>query len=1030
MSERRSALRRFDALHAGFIASTARWPDRPALTLGEESWTYAAVDTAARRLASGLLASSSAPKRVGILARRSFTSYTGPLGALFAGAAFVPLNPTLPVARLRAIVDIADLDAIIIEDKRAALLQPLLSGRSSSLPVLFADAARRNIDRIDGMKIFDSADIRALEPLRTASSVAPEDIAYILFTSGSTGVPKGVPISHANAASFLSVNLERYLLTPEDVLSQTFEQSFDLSIFDIFMAWSAGATLCGFTHTDLLAPLAVIQAREITVWFSVPSIVSMQLRLGSLVPGSLPTLRLSLFCGEPLIREHAEAWQAAAPMSVLENLYGPTELTIACAVHRWNPATSPGLCSNGIVPIGRLYDTLSWQVVDRKLEPVAPGETGELCVAGPQTFAGYWRSPEATAGAFYESADSNGLADRFYRTGDLVRELPNGELLFIGRRDHQIKLGGHRIELAEIEAALRAQPSVREAAALAWPDASNVEKIVAVVSGSDPDRETLRRGLRSTLPAYMIPAEIYVIEDMPRSSSGKLDRRGLRDLLADEMEYSDGTATRGEKPSAVAKPLRGNVRIDTSDTGDATVIAIVGGGFSGICLAAHLHRSARRPVRVLVFERTKGGSSVAFGTPEPVHFLNGPASNHSAFDDTPDDFVDFLANEPEAQRFLDRTKPIRRQFVPRMFYGRYLRQMRAGLMRSSRMGATVTFIHAEVRDVVKRSDGVEIVTNKGAPVRADAAVLALGHPPPRSLATLVDPRYLIDDPWDVDAVRAIPPQASVAIVGTGQTAVDLALSITANGHRGPVTLLSRRGRIAVPFIFADRPYVLDVDRLPHRLRPFIRWLRSESERFIREGGNWRAVINALRPHTQRLWYGFSLAEKRRFFEHMAPFWYLHRSRLAPQTAKLFSELLATPRVKVVAGRITGATANDDGVVLHFRPRGESASKEISAEVVINCTGPNWDISKPKNPLMDALVASGTVRWDDFGYGIAVTMDGIPLDASGRTAERLFAIGPICRGSLLEIMVVRDVRTQCATLASRLLAGEKTKAETA
>ncbi len=481
---------------------------------------------------------------------------------------------------------------------------------------------------------------------------------------------------------------------------------------------------------------------------------------------------------------------------------------------------------------------------------------------------------------------------------------------------------------------------------------------------------------------------------------------------------------RVEQPIATSEPLWGNIRTDALCKEDMTTIAIIGGGFSGICVAAHLHRNARRPVRILVFERKKIGAGIAFGTHEPVHFLNGPASNHSPFDDRPDEFTNFLANEPEARRFLDPTKPISGQFVPRMLYGRFLWQISAGLTRPSPTGATVTFVNANIHDLVKRPDHMGIVTESGMLLRADAAVLAIGNPPPRSLATLVDARYLIDDPWDGVAVRAIPTDAPVAIVGSGQTAVDLALGMMSNGHRGAITLLSRRGLIAVPFITVDRPYVLDPDRIPHRLQCFIRWLRSESERFIEEGGNWRGVINALRPYTQRIWHGFSPTEKRRFFKHMAPFWYMHRSRLPPQAAQRLNELRAMGRVTAVAGRIVGATPNEAGVVLHVRPRGGDGVVEMPACAVINCTGPWWDLEKPQNPLVAALLASGMIRWDDVGQGIAVTMDGVPLDTFGRPAERLFAVGPICRGTLLEIMVVRDIRTQCAALADRLLAKEE------
>lgn len=463
---------------------------------------------------------------------------------------------------------------------------------------------------------------------------------------------------------------------------------------------------------------------------------------------------------------------------------------------------------------------------------------------------------------------------------------------------------------------------------------------------------------------------------------------------------------------------------DAHGGGDVMTIAIVGAGFSGVCLAAHLHRAAHRPVRVLVFERAKVNASVAFGTRDPVHLLNGPVSRHSAFDDIPKDFGDFLASDPQAQEYLDPKLPISGQFVPRMLFGRYLQQMRAGLAHASPAGATVTFINAEAHDIVKTANHVRIIAHDGTSRHADVAVLAIGNPPPRSLTALIDPAYLIDDPWNAVAVNAIARDTPVMIVGSGQTAIDLALGVAANGHRASITLLSRRGRTAVPYVAVDRPYLLDASHIPQRLRPFIRWLRSEAARFTDNGGDWRAVVNALRPHTQRIWYGFSATEKKRFFEHMAPFWYLHRSRFPPKTLQRLSDLLATDRARIVAGRMVGVTPDGSHVVLHIRPRGQDDIIQMRAGVVINCTGPYWDVRKPQNPLMANLIASGMIRWDDLGAGIAVTPNGVPLDASGRATERLFAIGPLCRGALLEIMVVRDIRTQCAILATQLLSRAK------
>jgi uncharacterized NAD(P)/FAD-binding protein YdhS len=242
-----------------------------------------------------------------------------------------------------------------------------------------------------------------------------------------------------------------------------------------------------------------------------------------------------------------------------------------------------------------------------------------------------------------------------------------------------------------------------------------------------------------------------------------------------------------------------------------------------------------------------------------------------------------------------------------------------------------------VHDVVKTADRLKFIAGDGTFRHADVAVLAVGNPPPRSLAAIVDPDYLIDDPWDAAAVRGIARDTPVVIVGSGQTAIDLTLAVASNGHRSSITLLSRRD------VAVNRPYLLDTAHIPHRLRPFLRWLRREARLFTEDGGDWRAVVNAVRPHTQRIWYGFSAIEKRRFFEHIAPFWYLHRSRFPPQTVQRLSGLLATDQAKVVAGRITGVTPGASQVMLHVRPRGQHDAIQMPAGAVINCTGPYWDV---------------------------------------------------------------------------------------
>jgi acyl-coenzyme A synthetase/AMP-(fatty) acid ligase len=231
-----------------------------------------------------------------------------------------------------------------------------------------------------------------------------------------------------------------------------------------------------------------------------------------------------------LPKASAEAWQAAAPNSVVENLYGPTELTIACFLHQWDPATSPALCHNEIVPIGRPYPGLEAVLLDEQLKPVAPGEPGELCVSGPQTTPGYWNAPERTAERYVTLAVSPFESRRFYRTGDRVQQLPAGDYVYIGRTDQQIKVLGHRVELGEIEAVLRADGTVGQVAALGWPveQTGAANGVVAFVSGKEIDTKRLKAQASQQLPAYMVPQEIFVLDQMPLNANGKIDRLVLR----------------------------------------------------------------------------------------------------------------------------------------------------------------------------------------------------------------------------------------------------------------------------------------------------------------------------------------------------------------------------------------------------------------------------------------------------------------------------------------------------------------------
>ncbi|WP_069467626.1 AMP-binding protein, partial [Actinacidiphila rubida] len=422
-----------------------------------------------------------------------------------------------PVRRNQDLVARADLDALLTDESSLPHARGVLRDLPDAPPLVVArsDGSPRALGAGPGAG--HGGTVADASPLREPLPPDPGDTAYLLFTSGSTGHPKGVPISHANVSAFLRVNTERYDFSPEDRFGNTFDLTFDLSVFDLFMAWGSGGLLLPLAGRDVHAPLRFVRDRRITVWFSVPSVAVLQHNSGALTPGSMPSLRWSLFCGEALPASAAAAWQAAAPGSVVENLYGPTEATIACTVHRWHPRQSPARCANGIVPIGRPYPGMDAALLAADGSEVAGGGTGEICLRGPQVFSGYWRAPEQTRAAFHGRGD--GL---WYRTGDLGRWAADGSLLYAGRLDSQVKVLGHRVELGDVEAHLRRQDGVEQAVVVAVPgEEGGTTVLAAVLCGRDADVPAVEEGLREGLPPYMIPLTFHLVDRLPLNANGK-----------------------------------------------------------------------------------------------------------------------------------------------------------------------------------------------------------------------------------------------------------------------------------------------------------------------------------------------------------------------------------------------------------------------------------------------------------------------------------------------------------------------------
>ena len=528
-------------LRSGFLASAERFPDRPALQVEGRTISFGELRDRAAAVAATIdrNAPAGGPALTAVFGARSATAFAGVLGTLLSGRGYVPLNPRFPLERTAAMLARSGARAVVADQGAIAQLDDLLAQAEQPLLVLLPDladadeiAARFPRHRVlSGAELLPAADWAPGE-------VDPDATAYLLFTSGSTGTPKGVGVTHRNVVPFIDVMVERYGITEEDRLSQTFDMTFDLSVFDMFVAWERGACLCCPTAKELIKPGDFIRRSELSVWFSVPSTGVFMRKLGMLKPNMYPGLRWSLFCGEPLPAEVAGAWAAAAPNSTLENLYGPTEATIACTVYRWDPDRSADECAMGVVPIGRPFGAMRALVADAEGREVPPGEEGELLMTGPQVTPGYWNDPQRTAAAFVLPPGRDAI---HYRTGDRVRrpDVDGLPIVYLGRIDHQIKIHGHRVELGEIEAVLREESGLDAVIAVGWPRTTSGASGVAVFIGDlDVDVHELRRRARARLPDYMVPRRLELLDDLPLNANGKFDRNALLAMLDEAAEPS------------------------------------------------------------------------------------------------------------------------------------------------------------------------------------------------------------------------------------------------------------------------------------------------------------------------------------------------------------------------------------------------------------------------------------------------------------------------------------------------------------
>ena len=513
-----------------FLASANSYPDRLALFVDGKHYTYQALLEKALALAVLLCRTDAGEVPLcALYARRSLWAYAGILGILLAGRGYVPLQPAFPVDRTQRMLDLSGTSTLIADQKSLEALGKVLMEIPRPLTVILPDHAQPPAwaTACPHHQFLPAGALTQYGQSFTPQPVAADAIAYLLFTSGTTGIPKGIGIQQQNVMAYVHAMSERYSIEPEDRLSQAFELTFDPSVHDLFVCWSGGACLYVPPQRVAMAPASFIREHHLTSWYSTPATAAMMLQLRMLCPGAFPSLRWSLFSGEALPMQLAAAWQQAAPHATLENLYGPTEATVNCTVYTYSPTTSPAESVHGIVPIGQPFGQTHIAVVNEQGVPVGENELGELLLSGGQLAPGYWRDPTRTAISFgsYPTLSPSGP---WYRTGDLVTINSNSSIVYHGRIDDQIKIRGHRVELQEIEGVIRNISGVDGVVALGWPNTpAGADGIIVFLTTTRVSNETILAVCKHRLPHYMIPQEIHHIQSLPLSASGKIDRVAL-----------------------------------------------------------------------------------------------------------------------------------------------------------------------------------------------------------------------------------------------------------------------------------------------------------------------------------------------------------------------------------------------------------------------------------------------------------------------------------------------------------------------
>ena len=523
-------------LHQILPLSAARFPEREAVRMDGRALTYAELDRVTNQVARQLHALGvKRGDRVGIYVNKSLASVIAVFGIMKAGAAYVPLDPNAPAKRLSYIASDCNIQVVLTACGKVANLEGFLAeGAPLRHAILLDTPAEGPVPTVKGLEVLPFDAVLAQESAAPLTAeMVDADLAYILYTSGSTGVPKGVMIAHRTILTFVRWCTDEFQMTEKDRVTSHAPLHFDLSTIDLYATVRAGATIILVAETLSALPVKLadlLQNEKVTITYMVPSILSLMANYGKLDGHDLSALRFILFAGEVFPIKYLRKLVAGVPHAGYYNLYGPTETNV-CTYYKVQ-ASDLAPEKTVPVPIGRACGNMEVFAVDDQGQVItAPGKEGELYARGSCVAQGYWGDREKSAKSFIQNPFNALYPDIVYKTGDVVTLAEDRvNWLYIGRRDHMIKSRGYRVELGEIENVLYRHEQVKEAAAVAIPDellGSRIKGYVALAEGATVTAKELEAFCVKFLPKYMVPERIELRDVLPKTSSGKVDRTAL-----------------------------------------------------------------------------------------------------------------------------------------------------------------------------------------------------------------------------------------------------------------------------------------------------------------------------------------------------------------------------------------------------------------------------------------------------------------------------------------------------------------------